>query len=162
MSEQKENKKDSNKKIKNNLEKYELKITELETELEKTKEDHIRIAADYSNLVRRTDQEKQMILELGNEKLLKSFLEILDDLEASAEHTEEAGIKNILIKFRKILEEAGLEEIESLNEDFDPNLHEAIETTEGPENKVIKVFRKGYKSKNKILRPSLVSVGNGS
>lgn len=155
--------KNTNKKKKEiNHEVYKEKIEELEAQLKQTKEDHLRIAADYSNLERRSSQEKQMILEIGNEKLLKSFLEVLDDLEASANHIEDAGIQNILIKFKKILEDAGLEEINAENEKFDPNLHEAIETAEGPENKIIRVFRKGYRTKNKILRPSLVSVGNGT
>lgn len=137
-------------------------VKHLEEQLERTKEDHLRMAADYSNLVKRTENEKRMLLELGNEKLLKELLEIYDDLETSAEHTDDKGIKNILVKFKKVIENAGLEEIAALNEDFDPNMHEAIETTEGPENKVVKVFRKGYKIKNKILRPSLVSVGRGN
>lgn len=137
-------------------------IKNLEAQLQKSKEDHLRIAADYSNLVKRTEQEKLMILEMGNQKLLKELLEILDDLEASASHSDDMGIKNILVKLKKIIENAGLEEIDALEKDFDPNLHEAIETTEGPENKIVKVFRKGYKTKNKVLRPSMVSVGHGN
>jgi molecular chaperone GrpE len=137
-------------------------IKNLEAQLQQSKEDHLRMAADYSNLVKRTEQEKLMLLEVGNEKILKDLLEILDDLEASASHSEDMGIKNILIKLKKVITTAGLEEIDALEKDFDPNLHEAIETTEGPENKIVKVFRKGYKTKNKVLRPSMVSVGTGN
>jgi|LakMenEpi03Aug12_release.lakeMendotaPanAssembly.Ray.scaffolds.fasta_scaffold00232_14 molecular chaperone GrpE len=137
-------------------------IKNLEAQLQKSKEDHLRMAADYSNLVKRTEQEKLMLLEVGNQKILKDLLEILDDLEASASHSEDMGIKNILIKLKKVITTAGLEEIDALEKDFDPNLHEAIETTEGPENKIVKVFRKGYKTKNKVLRPSMVSVGTGN
>ena len=144
------------------IDKHEELIKNLEAQLQQAKDDHLRMAADYSNLVKRSEQERLMILEMGNQKLLKELLEILDDLEASAEHTDDAGIKNILVKFKKVIENAGLEEIDALDKDFDPHMHEAIETTEGSENKVVKVFRKGYKTKNKILRPSLVSVGNGT
>ena len=137
-------------------------IKNLEEQLQTAKEDHLRMAADYSNLVKRAEIEKMQLLEFGNQKILKELLEILDDLEASAEHTDDNGIKSILVKLKKLIDNAGLEEIEALDMDFDPHMHEAIETTEGPENKITKVFRKGYKTKNKILRPSLVSVGNGS
>lgn len=155
-------KKDQKHEDKHETNQYEEQIKKLEEQLQTAREDHLRMAADYSNLLKRTEQEKLMILEMGNQKLLRELLEILDDLEASAGHTEDAGIKNILVKFKKVIENTGLEEIEALDSDFDPHAHEAIETTEGPENKIVKVFRKGYKTKNKVLRPSLVSVGNGN
>jgi molecular chaperone GrpE len=120
-----------------------------------------RALADYVNLQKRTDEEREKFVKFANEILLRKVLEILDDLEQSQKHIKDDGLNKVIERFRKFLTDNGVEEIESEGKEFDPSLHEAIESVEGDENKIIKVHRKGYKFFSKPLRIAMVAVGSG-
>ena len=99
-----------------------------------------------------------------------NLLPVLDDLErALASVPEELaesrwvdGIRHIYRKLQAVLEAQGVAVIEAEGKDFDPNFHEAVMTVEGEEGKVIEETQKGYKLRNRVIRPTRVKVGRGS
>lgn len=118
-----------------------------------------RALADYQNLERRIEEERRMLSALSSVILIEKFLPVLDNLESAQNHLNDSGLDLVIRQFKDVLTSEGLEEIEALGQDFDPNLHEAIETTEGEEeNKVTKVLTKGYKINEKVIRPAKVIV----
>ena len=126
-----------------------------------------RAAADYQNLKRRVDQEREELSRFGNIALLMNFLPLVDDMERALASVDERvagsnwldGIKLIQRKFQQLLDANGVTEIAAANENFDPNLHEAVMFGEGEDGKVINVVQKGYKLGARVLRPSMVVVG---
>jgi len=128
-----------------------------------------RCQADFDNYKKRSEQEKREIIEFANSALASTLLPIMDDLERALasvpteldESSWTEGIKLIYNKFKTTLEAQGLTEIEARGEPFDPRLHQAVMQQEGEEGMVIKETQKGYKFKEKVIRPSLVIVGKG-
>lgn len=137
------------------------KITENEDKVQELETRYVRVLADYHNSEKRLQTEREKIVLYANEILLAKILEILEDLEQALIHSKDDGLEKIVQKFRNILRENGVEEIDAKGHHFDPNLHEAIESTAGDEGLIIKVHRKGYTLNDKVIRPSLVAVGNG-
>jgi molecular chaperone GrpE len=128
-----------------------------------------RTQADFDNYRRRTDQEKAEISQNTTCLVLDNILPVMDDLdralssipEESADLPWVDGIKLIYKKFHSILQSMGVEEVCALGQPFDPALHEAVAHMEGDEGKVINEVQKGYKMKDKLVRPSQVVVGKG-
>jgi molecular chaperone GrpE len=126
-----------------------------------------RAEADFSNYKKRAEQEKNDTTTFANWALIFNLLPVLDDLERAvsslpqklANLTWVDGILLIHRKLRAVLESRGLTEIEAMGKTFDPSLHEAVAHMEGKEGMVINEVQKGYKLKNKLLRPALVVVG---
>jgi molecular chaperone GrpE len=128
-----------------------------------------RSQADLENYAKRAEQEKSETVEFANRILILDLLPILDDFERalaslSVELDEQnwtEGIKLIYNKLKTILETQGLAEIKAEGEYFDPYLHEAAGQLEGEEGIIMEEIRKGYKFRDKLLRPSMVMVGTG-
>lgn len=120
-----------------------------------------RALADYANLEKRIDNEKQSFVKYSNLRLLEKLLPILDDLEAAEKHLKDQGLILAVKKFKEFLKSEGVEEIKAQGEEFQPEAMEVIEMVEGPKNKVIEVSNKGYLIDNKILRVAKVKVGSG-
>ncbi len=128
-----------------------------------------RAQADFINQKRRNEQEKGEIIKIANTELARSILSSLDDLTRALEHIEAPtaedswveGISLIERKLRASLESHGVREIKALGEKFDPNLHEAAMHSKGPEGVVIQEIQKGYILHDRVIRPSMVVVGNG-
>jgi molecular chaperone GrpE len=126
-----------------------------------------RTQADFVNFKRRTEQERAEVSNFANSTLILSLLPALDDLERALEHINKDmegsawvdGIKLIYKKLKTALEAQGLAEIEAEGKDFDPNIHEAVMCVDGEDNKVIEVVQKGYKYRDRVIRPSKVKVG---
>ena len=130
-------------------------------------ERYLRLQADYSNFRRRSGEEKQQMHLLGMEKLALDILPILDNFEralATDDVKDEKfyeGMKMIADQFRGELAKNEIVEIDALNAPFDPNLHHAVmtEEKEGVEaDVVIDVLQKGYKLKDRVIRPAMVKV----
>ena len=127
---------------------------------------YMRLMADFQNFKKRTAKEKQDIYSFGNEKLIVSLLEVLDNFDraidqGSTDTKFAEGMDMIYQQFMSVLEKAGLKEIEALGEDFDPNFHSAVlaeDTEEYESGKVSGVIAKGYKLNDKVIRPSMVKV----
>jgi len=120
-----------------------------------------RAVADYANLEKRIEKEKQSFVKYSSLKLLEKLLPILDDLEAAEKHLKDQGLILAVNKLREILKIEGVEEIKTQGEEFQPELMEAIEIVEGQKNRVIEVVNKGYLLDDKILRVAKVKVGGG-
>ena len=126
-----------------------------------------RSQADLENYIKRAEQEKSETVECANRMLILNLLPILDDFERAFaslpveldEQNWTEGMKLIYNKVKSILETQGLAEIEAKGEYFDPCWHEAAGQLEGEEGIVVEEIRKGYKFKDKLLRPSMVMVG---
>ena len=128
-----------------------------------------RCQADFVNYKQRAEQEKGEIIEFANSALASTLLPIMDDLERALasvpteleESNWTEGIRLIYNKLKTSLEAQGLTEIQARGEPFDPRLHEAVMQQDGKEGIVIEELQKGYKFKEKVIRPSLVTVGRG-
>ena len=128
-----------------------------------------RAQADFINYKRRSEQEKAETSNFAKTTLILNLLPVLDDLERaltsipphSVKRTWLDGIRLIERKFRASLETEGLSEIKTLGEPFDPHLHEAVRNSKGEEGVVVEEIQKGYKFRDRIIRPAMVVVGNG-
>ncbi len=128
-----------------------------------------RAQADYLNFKRRSEHEMEDAVRFGNTMLLLSLLPLLDDIERAlgsvparlAENDWVEGIRMIARKLKTTLEAQGLEPIKALGEPFDPNLHEAVRQADGADGIVIEEVQKGYRFRDRVIRPSKVVVGNG-
>jgi molecular chaperone GrpE len=145
---------------------------DLKIEQEKSNNYLIRLKylqADFDNYRKRVDREISEATRESNVKLIVSLLEVIDDLERAIEtasisqnmknHIE--GIKMVHKNFITILEREGLSKIEAVGKPFDPNMHEIltkIPSNKYDENTVIEEIRKGFKFKEKIIRPSIVKI----
>jgi molecular chaperone GrpE len=132
-----------------------------------------RAQADYANLKRRTAEEREQMLGLANEMLLAKVVGLADDFDLAIEHVPAdaretpwlEGIAAIDRKLRSLLESEGVSPIEALGRPFDPAVHEALSHVPGtgrPENEVVAEIRRGYRIRDRVLRPSLVAVSDGS
>jgi molecular chaperone GrpE len=131
----------------------------------------LRVTADFENFKKRTARERTEAAQFANAALLQKLLPILDNFEmaqAAAQGTQggslaslQAGIAMIQLQLKSALAEAGLEELDATGKPFDPTFHEAVsqqESDTAPEGQVIQQIRKGYKFRERLLRPSAVVV----
>lgn len=146
-------------------------LSNLKQELEKMTDMAKRAMADLQNVKRRQEEERMHIIIRANVNLLKALLPVLDNLNRSLEHTPKdtppqvtewiTGNEIAIKQFKTTLTEAGLQEIEALNQPFNPDLHEALLQGPGKKDTVIEVLEKGYILGDHVLRHSKVKVGNG-
>ena len=130
----------------------------------------LRTAADLENFKKRAARERQDAIKYANESLLEKFIPVLDNFEAAlaaanAPNTSvqslQAGVNMIQQQLKSAMSESGLEEINAAGQPFDPNLHEGLsqqETSDVPEGHVVQQVRKGYKLRERLLRPAAVIV----
>ncbi len=135
------------------------KVAELEDK-------YLRALAELQNVRRRAEMEKAQQLEYANERLLRELLPVVDDLERALAHETDyetllQGVRMILDKLRSVLSAFGVEPIEAEGKPFDAYLHEAVErveTAEVEEGTIVEEVERGYKYKDRLLRPSRVKV----
>ena len=133
----------------------------------------LRTAADLENFKKRAARERIEAAQFANVALLLKLLPVLDHFEMAQATTQtaevpqsgiaslQAGIAMIQQQLKGVLAEAGLEEIDANGKPFDPMLHEAVsqlETADAPEGQVVQQIRKGYKLRDRLLRPAAVVV----
>lgn len=131
----------------------------------------LRATADFENFKKRAAREKQEAIAYANAGLLQKLVPVLDNFEMAlaataaapdaAAQSMQAGVRMIAGQLRAALAEAGLEEIDATGRAFDPNFHEAVsqrETADAPEGQVVQQLRKGYKLRDRLLRPATVIV----
>jgi molecular chaperone GrpE len=146
----------------------ETKIAELEAAAAEAKDRYLRLAADFDNYKKRARQEQLESSQRAAAELISRLLPALDDLHQALDHkpkgVEVAWIKGLELSVRKLeeaLRASGLETIEAEGQPFDPNFHEAIgheESTDQPEDTVVQVLRRGYRLRDRVVRPALVKV----
>ncbi len=167
--------KEENKKEKVNKEKNEEKLIKkvniLKNELELEKEKVLRTQADMFNYRKRKDEEVANLFKYANENLILTLLPIVDNFERAIKLDDNDlsdelskflnGFKMIYSNLIAILNQNEVVEINAQGLEFDPNLHQAI-VTEKDENKpagvILEVLQKGYKYKDKVIRPAMVKV----
>lgn len=128
-----------------------------------------RAQADFINYKRRMEQEREETSKFAKAGLVCNILPALDDLDRAfdsipAHLQTEAWIEGVRLierKLRSCLEAEGLCKIDAMGESFDPNIHEAVKQDKGKEGIVVGEMLKGYKFKDKVIRPSKVIVGSG-
>jgi molecular chaperone GrpE len=143
----------------------------LEEKLAEMQDKYIRLSAEFDNYRKRTLREKMELSKYAGEDLLLKIIPLMDDFDRALKHMDAAndcadmknGIDLIYIKFSEFLKQNGIKEIESLNNDFNVDLHEAIARIPVSEDelkgKVVDVVQKGYYLQDKVLRFSKVVVG---
>ncbi len=129
-----------------------------------------RERAEFSNYRRRTSEEREAMLGLAGEDLIRKVLAIADDFDLAIENRPPElggsgwveGVTAIDRKLRALLESEGVRPVEAVaGKPFDPREHEAIVTVPGtgrPEGEIVDVVRRGYKLRDRVLRPALVAV----
>lgn len=145
--------------------------SELQTkqqELDELTDRYKRILAEFENHKKRSQKEREGLYNSILGDIVEVILPILDNLEnaSKVETTDEnykKGIELVLKQFQDVLKAKGVEEIKSLGETFDPELHEAVSSVQDDskkEKEIVQEYRKGYKIGSKVIRHSMVVVAN--
>jgi molecular chaperone GrpE len=139
-----------------------IKSAELLDKINSLEDKLARSLADYSNLEKRIESQRQLFVTLATTSILSKMVEILDDFYLAQKHLNDPGLKMAIDKFNSVLKIEGLEEINPKDCEFDPHFMECIEAVEGKENFVVEVKKLGYKLNGHVIRPAQVSVGKNS
>ncbi len=137
-------------------------------ELSEQKDKYLRLMAEYDNFRKRSSKEKLDIYPEATAKAVEAFLPMADNFEraALAETSDEKYKSGVLMIFNQLgdaFKKLGIEVIDRVGEEFDPNLENAVSKIEDEnlgENVVASVYQKGYKKGDKIIRPAMVVVAN--
>lgn len=138
-------------------------------EYEELSNRYIRLQADFNNYRKRVEKEKESLYQYAAQEIITSLLPVMDNFDRALkvdikETTSENLYQGVEMVYKQLLESLqsnGLEEINSVGEKFDPNYHHAVaqeENSDYEEDVVTEVFLKGYKVKDKVIRPSMVKV----
>jgi molecular chaperone GrpE len=129
-----------------------------------------RLQAEFDNARKRAVREQQDFREFAAADVIKNFLPILDSFERALKAAADSsdfrnGVELIYRQFQDALQKSGVQAIVALGQPFDPRIHEAIEmvdTTEVPDHHVLDELQRGYKYKERLLRPAMVRVARNS
>jgi molecular chaperone GrpE len=149
------------------------RLAEIEVELNKYKDAALRAAADLDNYRKRVSRERDESIKYANAAFLERLIPVLDNFELglqAARNAPEAasivdGLSMVYKQLQDFLANSGVETIDAAGQTFDPNLHEALAQEEShdiPEGKVIRQARRGYRLRDRLLRPANVVVSKGS
>lgn len=143
----------------------------LEEELTAQKDKYLRLVAEFDNYRKRISRERIELMQTASKEVILSLLDVLDDCDRASEQMETAedaasvreGARLIFTKLRNQLHAQGLREMDSLHQDFDAELHDAITEipapTEALKGKVVDNLQKGYYLNDKLIRHAKVVVG---
>lgn len=145
------------------------KIEKVQEASDKNLDLYIRSQAEIDNLKKRYQKEQQGLVKFANESLIKQLLPVVDNLEKAITHSQDEdsieaireGVDLTLKGLMDILQKAGVETVEAVGEQFDPNFHEAVSEMADDGIKpgaVIKDLQKGYTLHQRLIRPSMVIV----
>ncbi len=131
-------------------------------EIDELNNKYLRALADYQNLEKRMSGALEQARTQTRKAVITDFIEILDDLEKADVFVKDNGLKMIMDRFKKILENSGVQEIDVLDMEYDPYTAEAVEVVPAKEghsgDMVVEIVRKGYKIGDDIIRPAQVKV----
>lgn len=154
------------------LDETEAKIAALEQQAAEHLDKYQRCLAEFDNFRKRTAKEKTSMYDDGVRSTVEKLLTVIDNLERAvavqegkAEENDAffKGVKMTLTQFQEVLKGIGVEEIPTVGEKFDPNLHAAVAHEDDEnygENEIMLEMLKGYKYKDKVIRHSMVKVAN--
>lgn len=144
-------------------------LAELEAKISELEDLRLRDLAEFENIKKRLEKEKTQSIAYSQEGFARDLLSVIDSLDsanATMDDLNEANVEKIkegidltIDQFKKIFQKHGIELV-SVDSGFDPNFHEAVMQVdnEDEEGTIVQVFQKGYKIKNRILRPAMVSI----
>ena len=145
-------------------------LADAQKTIEEQHDKYLRLSAEFDNYRKRTMKEKAELIKNGGEKTISAILPILDDLERAVKTSETSddvkamreGIELIYNKFLKVLNQEGLQKIETDGKDFDTDYHEAIALVPAPseeqKGKILDCVQTGYKLNDKVIRHAKVGV----
>jgi molecular chaperone GrpE len=145
----------------------------LQADLQRFRDLALRSQADFENYKKRSAREKEEAIKYANSSLLERLVSIIDNFELGLEAARGegenspifSGMNMVLKQLMDFLADSGLQPIDAVGQKFDPNLHEAIaheQSEQVAEGLVIRQTRRGYKLKDRLLRPSSVVVSSGA
>ena len=147
-------------------------VEQMETavkQLETTKDQFARLAAEYDNYRKRTAKEKETLYQDAKADTIKEFLAVYDNLERAAaapggeDDPHKKGLEMIFTQYKELLKKLGVSEIEAKGKPFDPERHEAVMHVDDEnfgENEVAQVFQAGFVLGDKVIRHAVVQVAN--
>ncbi len=149
------------------------RLANKEQELQETSQKYLRLAAEYDNFRKRTQKEKEALYADSVTSVVKEWLPVLDNLDRAAQLIEQTqspeavkiveGLTMVRKQAYDAMDKLGVTEIDCLNAEFDPNLHDAVMHIEdesyGPST-VVEVLQKGYQRGDSVIRHSIVKVAN--
>ncbi len=150
----------------------EQRIAALEQEKAQLKEQLLRAHADFDNYRKRMQRDLQELRAAIRAETIQEFLGVLDHFEMAMAHAEQQpdletlkqGMDMILAEFQRVFQNLGVERIEAVRQEFDPEQHEAVAqepSAEVPAGKVLRQWKCGYRLGNRLLRPASVVVSSG-
>ena len=145
------------------------KIAELEKKLQEAEAKYVRLYADFDNYRRRVKLDAEAAQKYRAQSLVTNLLPALDNFDRAINSTKETeetkpilqGMNMVLSSILSAMKEEGVEVIESVGKEFDPHVHQAIMQDNNEEfgsNIVVEEFQKGYKLKDRVIRPAMVKV----
>ena len=147
-------------------------LAQMQNDIARFKDLALRTQADFENFRKRAAREKEDASKYANAGFLEKLLPILDNFELglNAARTDAkaspiiAGMEMVAKQLQDFLTGAGVETVKAQGEKFDPNLHEAVAqeaSADVPEGAIVRQLRKGYKLRDRLLRPATVTVSKG-
>lgn len=147
-------------------------VASLQSDLDRFRDLALRTQADFENYKKRSSREKEDSIKYANNSLLEKLVVIVDNFELGLSAARGEGEKSpvfsgmsmVLKQLNDFLTDHGLQTIEAVGKKFDPNLHEAIAheaSAKVAEGNVIRQTRRGYRLKDRLLRPAAVVVSSG-
>jgi len=143
----------------------------LQADMERFRDLALRTQADFENYRKRAIRDKEDAIKYANASLMERLIPVIDNFEFGIQAARSEGSQAVLVglemvakQFQEFLTSAGVETVEAEGKPFDPNLHEAVghEASDTvPEGVVIRQLRKGYKLRDRLLRPANVFVSKG-
>lgn len=138
-------------------------VPDVEAQLAEHTEDLQRVSAEYANYRRRTERERTAAVETAKAKVITEFLPLLDDLELAKQHgdLDEGPLKAFADKLNNVLAGQKLEAFGAEGDEFDPEIHEAVQDlSEGEEKRLGTVLRKGYRLGDRLVRNAMVIIAD--
>lgn len=146
-------------------------VSALHSQIEELQSRLLRSQADFDNFRRRTRQEKEDFAKYASSKLIEQLLPVVDNFERALAVSKESndfeafakGVDMIFRQLQQVLEQEGLQPITAVGEAFDPELHQAVARVDSDEHEegiIVEELQKGYKLKDRVIRPSMVKVSS--
>ncbi len=140
----------------------------IQAEVDHLREMYLRKLAEFDNFRKRTERERAEMKKIAAEGLVSELLPVLDNFQRAVQHADDSepeafreGVEMIAKQFSDLLARSGLDPIDPIGEQFNPELHEAVQRMEGSEyapGTVVAVFTKGYTFGGRLIRPAMVGV----
>ena len=145
-------------------------IGQLQAKLKEAEQKYIYLYADFENFKKRAIKERQDTIKFGWENVASGLLEVLDNLDRALQFAKPdtdpglmSGLKMVSQQFKATMEKQGVAEIKSIDQSFNPELHEGVGQipSEKPEGTIVQEAQKGYTLHGRLLRPSRVLISSG-